>query len=454
MRICACISREEDLSSAELEKADLLELRLDLMGALPRRKPSLPFIATFHPDSAADADIEAVDAQRWASEMGASCLDLDVNEALLIDDSRIRIIRSWHDWEGTPDEQEILEILETARGDVAKAAFQVHGVRDLLSLLRASRSFQKPRVLLGMGIMGQVTRLRPQALGSEFSYASVGLATAPGQIALGELREFGADGIITGLIGHPIAHSLSPALHREAFRSTGLQGRYLLLDIPEGEDLQLLPEIMEGYSITGLNVTMPHKVAIMDILDSIDPLAEEAGAVNSIHWDGSALHGHNSDLAGLEGSLLAAGVDLQGVSALLIGNGGAARAAATLLRRNDCELHVSARSPDRGREFASEQGAEFIPVRSLAGRHFDLIINATPAGMRGEMPIPREALSPGQAVMDMIYRPRITPLLQAARDMGSTVISGEEMLLRQAWEAFRIWTGREPDMAAMREAMR
>ncbi|MDD3398359.1 MAG: shikimate dehydrogenase [Candidatus Methanomethylophilaceae archaeon] len=457
MRICACVGDIEEVRSPHLENADLMELRLDLMGQLPDSRPPLPFIVTCHKQKTPlDRMPDQKQVQEWSSRHDALYLDLDMNEELLIDAPTFRVIRSHHDWDGTPDEKAIVDILERLNGDLDKAAFTVHGLRDLLSILQASRSWARPHVVIGMGELGQITRIRPRSLGNEFTFASLGRGTAPGQTSVQTLRELGDDGLVTGLLGSPISHSLSPRIHQAAYRDTGIGGHYILLDVPEANDLHLLPEIMHGYDVRGLNVTIPHKTSVLPLMDSIDPLAEELGAVNTIHNDAGRLRGYNSDVAGLEGAFRPHSSHLRGASALLIGNGGAARAAAAFLRDRGCHITITARDLKKGPSFAEDQGAEFVPKSSLTEHGYRVIINATPVGglkHEGQLPIPREILQPGQLVMDMVYTPRITPLLQSAREAGGTTIPGLEMLLHQAKESFRIWTGREPDMAALREAV-
>lgn len=458
MRICACVGDIEDLRSPHLDMADLMELRLDMMGRLPDSPPGLPFITTYHGDCLLPgSNLSAMEVQEWSSREGASYLDLEEGEELLIEDPPFRIIRSHHDWQGTPDEETISKLLEASGGDLGKAAFTVRGLRDLISILRAARSCTRPHVVIGMGGLGQLTRVRPRPLGNEFTFASVGMGTAPGQLSVRTLRELGDDGLVTGLLGSPISHSLSPDIHHAAFQSTGLKGRYLLLEVPDDSELDLLPEIVRGYELQGLNVTIPHKTSVLSILDSVDPLAEELGAVNTIHNDAGHLRGHNSDVAGLEGAFHEHIEGMDGASALLVGNGGAARAAAVFLRRRGCILTVSARHEGKGLSFAREQGAEFVPLDSLIGHHYDIIINATPVGglhHQGQLPVPEHLLHTGQLVMDMVYAPRRTPLLLATERCGGVGIPGLEMLLHQAKESFRIWTGREPDMDVMRGAVR
>jgi len=457
MRICASVAKHTELALPQLALADMVELRLDLMGSLPGTVPERPLLVTFrHSNAGVEPMLTEEEVQRWAASVPARYLDLELDDLLMLPNPPFQIIRSYHDWRSTPDQEGILRILASLHGDVRKAAFMVHSLKDLVSIHRASNACDHPHVVIGMGELGQITRVRPRCLRNQFTFASLLEGTAPGQLSVHALHHLGDEGMVTGLLGSPISHSFSPAIHNAAFRSASMAGIYLRFDAPDKEEVALLPELMTAYDIRGLNVTMPHKVTVMPHLDSLDPLAEEVGAVNTIRNDDGRIAGFNTDVAGLEGAFADHLSDIRGSRALLVGNGGAARAAAVFLQRQGCDITVTARDHHKGQSFARERGASFLPLDSLQGHDFETIINATPVGRQSgcsDIPVSPGLIRQGQLVMDMVYEPRRTALLTRASECGAVAIPGLEMLLHQAGESFRIWTGCTADLDSMREAV-
>jgi shikimate dehydrogenase len=266
-----------------------------------------------------------------------------------------------------------------------------------------------------------------------------------------------------GLIGHPLTHSLSPRLHAAALAACGLPGHYVALPVS--------PERLAGgvagiraFGLAGVNVTIPHKVAVLPLLDGLTELATRVGAVNTLFWEDGRLLGDNTDVGGFLAALPAATPSDGEV--LLLGAGGAARAVALAVAERGCEaLHVVARR-EQG---AGELRAELVPT--LAGEAVSLadtpalveraprcrlVVNATPVGSHGEgCPLPAEvlaALPPDAMVVDLVYRPHDTALVRRARRRGLHAIDGREMLVRQAALAFERWTGVAPPLEPMREA--
>lgn len=460
MRICASVGAWSDLFSPEIYLADMAELRLDLLRIYPEIIPEKPLIVTFREKpprpGLQDGGLSAETVQRWALAHGASYIDLDEGSPLLVGDGKMQVIRSHHDWNSTPDAEAIGNILCSLSGDVSKAAFTVRCLGDLKAIKDACDRHEHPHVVLGMGEMGKMTRIRQRLLGNEFTFASLSKDTAPGQLSVRKMRRLGDDCLLTGLIGHPISHSRSPTLHEKAFQSTGINGTYLSLDVPDYDDLRHLPEVMEAYDIRGLNVTIPYKIPVMELLDRCDDRAETVGAVNTILNKDGELTGYNTDLEGLEGAFRHSGVGLSSKKALIVGAGGAARAGAVFLNQQGCEVDVTCRDVEKGRRFAQDFQCAFTSGSELEGRLYDVIINCTPLGMQGfpdALPVPEDLIIRGQTVMDMVYEPLRTPLLQTADRKGAFSISGLDMLMFQARESFRIWTGKEPDVEDLRGAL-
>jgi shikimate dehydrogenase len=259
-----------------------------------------------------------------------------------------------------------------------------------------------------------------------------------------------------GILGWPLDHTLSPAIHNAAFRRLGLDWVYLSFPVP-AERLAEAVAGLRALGAQGANVTMPHKEAVVDHLDELSGEAEVLGAVNTIQQLGGKLIGHNTDIGGfIEFVRSDAGFDPSGKTALVLGSGGAARAVVKGLSDAGAErVTVAARSSERARGVAGMGRATDTLEWEEALRgaaDVDLVVNATPLGMHGENPLPGVDFRSGQAVVDLVYEPPTTPLVQAARSRGADAWGGLGMLVQQAVAAFRIWTGREPPVEAMSAA--
>jgi len=253
------------------------------------------------------------------------------------------------------------------------------------------------------------------------------------------------------LLGHNIAYSASPALHRAAFEAAGLKGwTYELVDVaPAG--LAAAVDALRGEGFAGANVTIPHKVAVMALLDDLEGEAATAGAVNTVRRDGRRLVGSNTDVAGIRAALAEVGLEPKGALVLVLGAGGSARAAAAALQGAD--LTFVARHPERAAALPGRAAAWSDPGWPDLARAADLLLNATPLGRQGEMPIDPAQLPTSGAVIDLVYAPRGTPLTREARARGLPAADGWTVLVAQGAAAFEAWTGRTAPAAAMREAV-
>ena len=268
----------------------------------------------------------------------------------------------------------------------------------------------------------------------------------------------GAATAVAAVIGDPIAHSRSPAICNAAFDALGLDWVYVAFRVAEGDAAEAVRS-MRALGIRGLSVTMPHKAAVIPALDALDASAERLGAVNCIAQRDGRLVGHNTDGAGFLRALAAEGHEVAGVRCVVLGAGGAARAVVlALAEAGATEVVVANRSPQRGSAAAALAGSRGRAVgpESLAEelRGADLLVNATPVGMRpGDgSPVEPALLGPHLVVNDLIYHPAVTPLMAAAAESGAAVVGGLGMLVHQAAAAVRIWTGREPPLGAMSAA--
>lgn len=264
--------------------------------------------------------------------------------------------------------------------------------------------------------------------------------------------EHDARTFLYGIIGHPAINSLSPGMHNAAFRSLGLNAVYLAFDTI---DLEGAMRGARALGIRGMSITIPYKGRVIPLLDEIHPDALAAGAVNTVFNDNGRLKGMNTDITGSVAALRRI-TGPEGKRALIIGAGGAARAAALGLIKEGTEVFLMNRNSRKAEEAARSLGANFLENLEQTDLRFHIIINATPAAIGQEgssLCVPDRFLKKGVAVMDMVYRPAITPFLAHARKRGCLIVSGLSMLFHQGVEQFRIWTGLEPPLEIMAGAL-
>lgn len=266
-------------------------------------------------------------------------------------------------------------------------------------------------------------------------------------------------GTLAAVIGHPIAHSLSPVIHRAAFAAAGVDWSYVAFEVAPGSAADAVAA-MRTLGIGGLSVTMPHKADVALAVDRLDEAATALGAVNTVSWDGDELVGSNTDGAGLLASLDEDGVRVVDRRCAVIGAGGAARSLIDALgRAGAASITVINRSPDRAIAAASlARQASVGDASTIASA--DLVVNATSVGMGvapsaarpTDLPCDPSLLAPGQIVADLVYHPLETPWLALARERGAIALDGLGMLVHQAALQQRIWIGTTPDTAVMRAA--
>lgn len=261
-----------------------------------------------------------------------------------------------------------------------------------------------------------------------------------------------------GVFGHPVGHSLSPIMHAANFRALGMDGAsYLAFDVaPEALASELAQCIEEGY--LGINCTVPHKRAVMELMTQLDASALRDGAVNTVKIapDGTTT-GYNTDGVGFLAPLKAAGFDWTGARVLLLGAGGAASAVARACLDAGCaELSIFNRTVEKAEALARSLDARVLAdLNGLDGTCFDLLVNATTVGLKpgDASAIPSRLFNAGQIVYDLIPIRRETATLSAARAAGARTIGGLGMLVAQGAAAFEIWTGRPASTAAMLAAV-
>jgi shikimate dehydrogenase len=261
---------------------------------------------------------------------------------------------------------------------------------------------------------------------------------------------------VAGVIGWPIAHSLSPAMHNAGYRALGLDWAYVPVAVPP-DRLAVAIRGLGAASFAGLNVTIPHKEESLALASGASDVAREIGAANTLTPDGrGGFTADNTDAVGFERAVdEVAPAALDGARALLLGAGGSAQAVAWALSNRGCHVTVANRTPGR----AARLG-EVIPFEASAidqaASSSGVIVNATSLGMGADGPppeLPLDSIQPGAVVVDLVYAPGGTPWLRAAEAEGATAVDGRGMLLHQGAASFSIWTGLEAPLEAMRAAL-
>ena len=260
---------------------------------------------------------------------------------------------------------------------------------------------------------------------------------------------------IAAVIGDPVSHSLSPRLHNARFDALGLDWIYIACRVPDGQGEEAVAD-MRAKGFQGLSVTMPHKAAAARAVDELSPTAAKLGVVNCVRREGDRLIGENTDGIGfLDGLRAQTNIEPDGLRVVIVGAGGAARSVALTLAEHGASIGVSNRTRTSSEELVHLIGGSSSVVEQEAISDADLVINATPLGMNDNEPMPIDVnlLGTGQCVVDLIYKPEKTKLLIEAETRGLQVLNGLGMLLFQAGEQFRLWTGSEAPISAMADAV-
>lgn len=475
-----CVSITGGTVAEMIERATLatketsfLEFRLDYLdkplAALPKLKQFLSentavtAIATCRRtpnggrfEGALAAELEIL-SKAAVSGFHLADLELESAEALKkaefqhLRETGIALIISFHDFKQTKDLDAIFARIKPFEPDFVKIVPTAKSLTDNVTMMRFLERMNDHSNIIGvcMGDAGIISRVLGVRAGSAFTFAAAtpGEETAPGQIAARTLIEtYRIDQVDTatkvyGVAGNPIRSSLSPLMMNTAFRRETVNAVYLGLQADKLTDLLTL---VNEIPIQGLSVTMPLKQEILAHLEKTDPLSAKIGACNTVlrAQDGK-LYGFNTDVAGIIAPLERR-MSLRGAKVLVLGAGGAARAAVFGLRDKNAEVHILNRTPETAAKLAKQAGAKVIKKEAVTKTAFDVIINATPLGMAGnKAPQMLEAKDLNtKLVFDLVYNPIETPLIAMARQAGIPVIAGVEMFVQQGARQFEIWTGK------------
>jgi len=363
----------------------------------------------------------------------------------------VALIISHHDYEATKDLDGIYNRIAPFAPDFIKIVPTAKTLSDNVTLMRFIERMEDHANVIGvcMGDAGIISRVLSLRAGSAFTFAAatVGEETGPGQIAARTLIEtYRIDQVdaatkVYGVAGNPIRSSLSPIMMNTAFRRETVNAVYLALQATKINDLL---KLVHDIPIQGLSVTMPLKQEILPHLEKTDPLSAKIGACNTVlrAQDGK-LYGFNTDVAGITGPLEKR-ISLRDAKILVLGAGGAARAAVFGLRDKGAEVFILNRTAETAQKLARQASAKTIKKEALAKTTFDAIVNATPigmAGIKGQQILEAKDLNT-KLVFDLVYNPLETPLLRLARQKGIPIITGIEMFVQQGARQFEIFTGK------------
>jgi 3-dehydroquinate dehydratase/shikimate dehydrogenase len=456
-------------------RADLFEkpqAALDTLDTVPR---GLPVIFTIrlpaHGGKYEGDEPSRIRLYREAISRGAALVDTEWESpaASALAQEKAPLLVSHHDFQGMPDSRmlqrltrEMSALSPRALKLVPTAKSPADGLR-MLEWVHSREAGSPHRIGFAMGETGLLSRVLSTAWGAPFTYAAMGARVAPGQTSVTELKELyrtarlDRSTRVLGVIGNPVAHSRSPQMHNHALQAHGINAVYLPIRL--GEFTELEP-IVDPLGLHGLSVTLPFKEDAFSFADQPDSQARSSGAANTLviqrESDGRrTVLGYNTDFQGVLGPLRRRGIDPRGLSAGILGNGGAARGAARALKDSGAEVTIYYRNPERGRPVATALGADSAPLGDLrAGRH-QLIINATPLGLKPEdpSPVPPEVFDAQTTAFDMVYDPPETPFLLAARESKSGTIPGQEMLICQGQVQFQLFTGEEATYEELEAAL-
>ena len=483
-KICAVVAARDARSmTRQLAQAlpftRTIELRLDWLAddceiarflrQLAAKRPSATLLATCRRHEAGGRYRGTIAHQllNLAEALRAGCTwyDLEIESAskcppelldVLLGEGRQ--ITSAHLFRAMPSNpKRIIRQLSRRHPDAIKFAAQCDSLAAGLRLLRLTRG-RRNVIAVPMGEVAMSLRILAHRLGSALAYAPVENPTAPGQVSLSETLSLYCASHITrrtrvyGVIGDPIAHSLSPQLHNAGFQARKMDAVYLPFLV---RDLRDFLGAIAPLGIAGFSVTLPHKESILRHLDDCDPLAASIGAVNTVVVRaGGKLYGCNTDYVGV---LRALGqrMSLRGSRVLILGAGGVARAIAFALAQAGTAVCILARRKHRAMALARAVRGEAIIRSLLAHEFFDAIVNATPVGMYpyiDRSPLKFRELN-CRLLFDTIYRPQRTRLMQLAARRGIEVVSGVEMFIAQGTAQWEIWTGDRAPVTPMRRAV-
>ncbi len=491
-RVLVVIGRtRHKMVAAEIQEAakrgsNFIELRLDYLAKaidFKRFTPhkQCPWVATLRRPADGGrfpgTEPERQTILRQAIVSGAfDWVDLETDIASTIPRfGKVKRIISYHNLSETPANlDEIYAAMLKQDADVYKISVLAQSPEDVIQVVKLQQSAPKPTVAFCMGDIGQCSRFLALKYGAPWIYAAFNKerGIAPGLPALDEFRttypikSINADTEIFGVVGDPVGHSLSPLLHNHIYRRAGVNALYLPFRVPRGMLQQTLDQY-EHIPVSGYSVTVPHKEAAAGIAKEKEATVEITGAANTLlrRPDGT-FAAFNTDYPAIIETVKAhlkertqdgPPVQLNQLSILILGAGGAARALAFGLHSEGAQITIAGRTYEKAQKLAEEVKCKAVDWHARHSVTFDVLVNCTPVGMHpnvDEAPCHFSILKPGVTVFDTIYTPETTLLLREARTRGCYTITGVDMFVRQAARQIELFTGHVPDLDLMRQIVR
>jgi len=459
------------------EPADLIELRLDFLiepfdiKTLLAECP-LPAIVTYRPTreggNYTGDEASRIAVLEQAMLAGAAYIDIEADSVDKIKKlGQTKLIASFHNFELTPDDlNDRVAKVAQSQCDIVKFAVMVNNLSDNNIIFNAIQTCTKPIIGMGMGELGEMTRILNLRFGSFLTFGSLasGKESAPGQIPARVLNDLYRVKSITKktklfcVIGNPIAHSMSPQLHNTAYTDLAIDAVYLKIRAMDLNKFMNTIAIPMGFE--GISVTIPHKLAALEFADTADKLAQQIGVANTLtrKQDGN-WHASNTDclaaIAAIENACKQAGKSLEGCNALVLGAGGTTRAIGFGLRARGVNVTLANRTRQKAEDLAKELGASVCDLAMANSGTYDIVANTTSVGMHpheGESPISSSVFHHATAAFDVVYNPLRTKFLEDAEEHGGFIADGLQMLVGQAAEQFKIWLSQEPPQEKMRQA--
>ena len=482
-RVCVAVVGEDasniiDRAESRVRDNPFMEFRLDYLAQPAAALPKLKHFLDLHPEATVIATCRrAVNGGKFkgsasaqldiltkAAATGFQLVDIELQSAEVLKAAelaqlkdRVGVILSFHDFKATKRLEETFAEMKRYPADFYKVVSTATSLYDNVQMMKflQAHSAQHEMVGLCMGEQGIISRVLGVRAGSVFTFAAAtrGEETAPGQVTASELRDtyriemVDAATQVYGVVGDPVAHSMSPVMMNAAFRRETVNAVYLGLHAKTMKDLlACVPDI----PIRGLSVTMPYKQDIVAALSNSDALTKQIGASNTVVRSQDAkLYGFNTDVAGVVVPLEQR-LTLQGAKILVVGAGGVARAAAFGLKNKGAEVFIVNRTAEKGQALAKQTKAKYVKRADVAKMSFYVIINATPLGMGAnrQSPLEEKELNT-KFLFDLVYVPAETKLVKMARAKNIQVIPGLEMFVQQGARQFEIWSGKPAPIAEM-----
>ncbi len=456
--------------------ADIVELRIDyipeLQNALTCIEKSLknktkPVIITNRPEREGGkfngSEQDRLRLLQKAIELGADYVDIEYDSIKQITrKNSSKVIISHHNFKETPHNlNKIYNEICQHKPDIVKIVTYANDLTDNIRIFELLKSAKVPTISFCMGELGNISRILTSKFGGFLTFASLGKGkeSAPGQLTVNELskiyhfKEINKETKLYGIIGNPVSHSMSPAIHNAAFAEKGLNNVYVPLKIA---NIGAFMKECRKIDFHGFSVTIPHKESVLPFLDDLDHTARKIGAINTIVNKNGKLTGYNTDCMAavmcLEYGLKISNNTLDNKKVSIIGAGGAARAIAFGLKEKGCDITIYNRTLERAEKLSDDVKCKFERFEEIHKHDSNILINTTSIGMFPNVnrtPIPENVLKKGMIVFDAVYNPIETTLLRDAKEKGCHTVNGLSMFINQAAEQFRLWTNIDPPVELM-----